>query len=830
MLTCAGRETIQPIASAMSCATKRLGDPGVDLVGPLLVATEPGQRELLGAHHAGRDLLDPHRLVHQLEPQRLGQRRDGVLGGDVARPALVGDPSGDRPDVEDGARARGDERRQQGLGDLERADHVGLEHAAPVRHVGVRGRRQPERAAGVVDQHVEAVAHLGGEAGDVLGRGHVADHGAAPDLGRDRLDPVGPPRSADRPRTHRPRADGRSPPRCRCWLRSPLRACSCRASCGSNCTGWSNCTGVDGDPRRLGLREQAAVRGIQGGAAVVFAALAAALPRHHHVLLADGGQAADLRGHGAEHHRSPGDAGGPAARAVQRGPHRLEVDVRGGQPGRGILPVAPGDPTGLQPQRVARLARGAAREAGGERVVREAFIALAGRRGGRERHRRGYAGRLQGGAGRRLRDGVLTVGDLEGAPTVRLPGGDLELTVERGRGAQPHGDRLVRPRPQERGAWPLTHPPLPDSGGPQKRDGTTKPMAQNLLGDRGRPEWAVMPRPDAAQTKDSDDPAQEFNLRSIAVPAYGPTIIAAIGSGAIVPIVALSALDLGASQSVAALTVGLGLIAELFFAVPAGALVHRVGERRALLWASAVDAVGAFVALTAPSLAVLMATVFAMGFTSSVFLVARQAYLIDAVPTSMRARALSTLGGVNRIGMFIGPFIGAPIIHFWGPRAGFAVAVAAGLGAAALVQFGPDLTAAHEAQAKVQEQDRAPVSTARVLWDHRRTYLTLGLGIMVIGAARSARVVLLPLWAEHVGLAASTTAIIFGIVGGVEMLLFYPAGSVMDRFGRIWVAVPCVVLLGVGHARAAADPLARSPSPPSRSSPRSATAWAPASS
>jgi MFS family permease len=304
---------------------------------------------------------------------------------------------------------------------------------------------------------------------------------------------------------------------------------------------------------------------------------------------------------------------------------------------------------------------------------------------------------------------------------------------------------------------------------------------------------------------DSSVATEPFSLRSIAIPAYGPTVVAAVGAGAILPVVALSALDLGASPSTAALTTGLALIAELFFAVPAGALVHRIGERRALMWASAVDAVVAVAALVAPSLAVLMAAVFMMGFTSSTFGVARQAYLVDAVPVAMRARAMSTLGGVNRIGLFIGPFIGAPIIATWGPRAGFAVAVVAGLAAAALVWFGPDLTAAHEARQREQAgqeaaQEAVPRSTAGVLWDHRRVYLTLGLGILIIGGARSARVVLVPLWAAHVGLSASTTAIIFGMVGGVEMLLFYPAGSIMDRFGRIWVAVPCVVLLGVGLA------------------------------
>jgi MFS family permease len=111
------------------------------------------------------------------------------------------------------------------------------------------------------------------------------------------------------------------------------------------------------------------------------------------------------------------------------------------------------------------------------------------------------------------------------------------------------------------------------------------------------------------------------------------------------------------------------------------------------------------------------------------------------------------------------------------------------------VAVAPDITAEHE---EAERAAAAASSTMSVLWAHRRTYLTLGLGIMVIGAARSARLVLVPLWAAHVGLSASATAVVFGITGGVEMLLFYPAGSVMDRYGRLWVAVPCVVLLGIG--------------------------------
>jgi len=85
-----------------------------------------------------------------------------------------------------------------------------------------------------------------------------------------------------------------------------------------------------------------------------------------------------------------------------------------------------------------------------------------------------------------------------------------------------------------------------------------------------------------------------------------------------------------------------------------------------------------------------------------------------------------------------------------------------------------------------------------VLAESRRVLLTLGLGVLVISGARSTRQSIVPLWAESQGLDAATTSIIYGVSAGVDMLLFYPGGAIMDRFGRVFVAVPSMVVLGLG--------------------------------
>ncbi|HEY9493293.1 MAG TPA: MFS transporter [Intrasporangium sp.] len=285
-------------------------------------------------------------------------------------------------------------------------------------------------------------------------------------------------------------------------------------------------------------------------------------------------------------------------------------------------------------------------------------------------------------------------------------------------------------------------------------------------------------------------------LRAIALSAYGPTLLGSTGTGAVAPIIAVSARDLGASVGVAALLVAALGLGTLLGDLPSGALAARIGERRALLVAAVVEAIGMLVAALAGSLATLFVGVILVGLAGSLFGLARQAYLTEAVPVRMRARALSTLGGVHRIGWFLGPFLGALVVAKWDISAAYVVGGIASLGAFVLVLVAPDITSPERAASA-----RAPQrSVGSVLVEHRRVLLTLGVGALWVSGARAVREALVPLWAESVGLSPAQTALVFGVSGAVDMLLFYPSGWLMDRHGRVAAAVPSMLILGLGMA------------------------------
>src|SRR5690606_40433949 len=107
--------------------------------------------------------------------------------------------------------------------------------------------------------------------------------------------------------------------------------------------------------------------------------------------------------------------------------------------------------------------------------------------------------------------------------------------------------------------------------------------------------------------------------------------------------------------------------------------------------ASAITVLALLLCLYATSLWMLGTGVFIIGATSSVFMLARQTFLTEAVPAHMRARAMSTLGGIRRVGLFIGPFVGAAAMHFMDMDGAYWVAVLGMLGAGLLSFAIPEL-------------------------------------------------------------------------------------------------------------------------------------------
>ncbi|MFD8249081.1 MFS transporter [Nocardia sp. NPDC059691] len=284
------------------------------------------------------------------------------------------------------------------------------------------------------------------------------------------------------------------------------------------------------------------------------------------------------------------------------------------------------------------------------------------------------------------------------------------------------------------------------------------------------------------------------SLRPLLFTVYVPAAAYGIGMGAAAPVMALTALDLGASAAVAGLTVALVGLGQILGDIPAGQVVARLGERISIIAASTAGSIGVLLCLFAPAVPILGAGLIIVGLSNAVWGLARMSYLSEVVPFERRARAMALFGGAMRLGFFAGPFLGAAAITGLGTRGGFVVQLIAIAIAGWLMARLPDPQASAAGAIP-----KPPLSLVEITRAHRALLLTLGAGSLLMGAARSSREAVLPLWADHLGVDAATASLIFGIGAGLDVLCAYPAGHLMDRYGRRFIAVPSLVILAVAY-------------------------------
>jgi MFS family permease len=328
-----------------------------------------------------------------------------------------------------------------------------------------------------------------------------------------------------------------------------------------------------------------------------------------------------------------------------------------------------------------------------------------------------------------------------------------------------------------------------------------------------------------AMSDRADSPSARDVLWRFGPMVYGPTVLFALGEGAVIPLIPVIAAQLGADVATAALVASALVVGQLCGNIPAGWTVARIGERLTMAIAGFI-ALGGIVGMAlAPSLGVFAIAVFLIGVCAAAFGLARHSFMTTRVPLAFRARALSLLGGTFRLGMFVGPFVAAGLLAIFGDEAA-AIWFFGGCLVATilLVLFGPDpekqlLTASAARNTGLDTEDtgepvtgsipvprtRTPqtppgpgTGVIRTMWRHRRVLSTLGLAAASLSAVRSARQVVLPLWGVSIGLDAQTIALVVGISGAIDFALFYASGQVMDRFGRLWAALPAMILMGAG--------------------------------
>lgn len=339
-------------------------------------------------------------------------------------------------------------------------------------------------------------------------------------------------------------------------------------------------------------------------------------------------------------------------------------------------------------------------------------------------------------------------------------------------------------------------------------------------------------------------------LKPILWPVLVPFALFAVGLGAIMPILVLGALSLGSTQAFAAAIVGIMGAVSLMATVPAGILIDRLGDFRAMFVATCAaiivlgSIVAAFIWDSPYSLLVYTVALMVFGPVSDVWSLARQAVVAEVMPPADLAKAMTALGGTQRVGNLVGPMIGAGLMlvfPIW------SVFVFSGLTAVAAIaimtlpiaqipgfddhpdrpEAAPNSRADDHSLTDVpnpteaadpattddaahgdafhprrgKKKDRRPPLDVR--W---KSVILTGVTIIALAAARAAQPVVVQLWGVEIGLHKSSISLIIAFGAGLELIVMFLGAYIKDHLGRVATLVACLSIFGTGFVIMVAKP------------------------
>jgi MFS family permease len=271
-----------------------------------------------------------------------------------------------------------------------------------------------------------------------------------------------------------------------------------------------------------------------------------------------------------------------------------------------------------------------------------------------------------------------------------------------------------------------------------------------------------------------------------------------LGFGSIVPALALYARSFGVAQSAIGLAIAAYGLARFLVAVPAGQLSDRLGRRTTLAAGGGLSAIGNLLCALAPTYAAFVGARFVAGAGAALVLTTGLIVLADISTAADRGRMMSLYQGVFIFAVGIGPFPGGLLASHWGLAAPFLAYAATSVVASAVAWLAIPETRAPIHADEPRAADVPFRAQVRLLTAHPG-FLLVSLIAFVNAVARTGALFnIIPILARD-RLALDTDRIGFGLAlaSVVGLALAYPAGVLVDHYGRKVVIVPATITSGL---------------------------------
>lgn len=275
-----------------------------------------------------------------------------------------------------------------------------------------------------------------------------------------------------------------------------------------------------------------------------------------------------------------------------------------------------------------------------------------------------------------------------------------------------------------------------------------------------------------------------------------------LGFGAVIPVLPLYAQSFGVSQAAIGATVAVYGLSRVFLSLPTGWLANRFGRRAALLTGGLVSALGNLCCALAGTYGELVVARFVAGAGAGIVLTAGMIVLADITSTATRGRSMAIYQGVFLFAVGIGPFPGGYLAERFSLEAPFLVYGIASVAAALVGWFGVPETRGMD---RLSTSPGAASTPRAASLREQMLFLAGNIGFLLVcliglvnAAARTGALfsIVPVLVRDRLELTASEIGFGFALGSIIGLAITYPAGALVDHYGRKAVIVPATVLTG----------------------------------